>query len=79
MKKQTLMASQAQSCVLTLPAEVQVHNAFSVQAELLSSIRAVPEGSSICLELQGLKHFDTAVLAVFLACVRERVRERCHS
>ncbi|MCA6218727.1 STAS domain-containing protein [Ideonella sp. B7] len=56
--------------MLTLPAQITLHEARQVRADLLQRIAAAP-GTTLTVDAQALQQVDSATLAVLLACRRQ--------
>lgn len=58
------------SHTIALPAELTAASVLSAKAGLLRSMQALPAGANIALDASGVQSFDSAGLALLLACRR---------
>lgn len=58
------------SHTIALPSVLTAEVVGAVQTQLLRSMQAVPQGQGIALEASGVQSFDSAGLALLLACRR---------
>ena len=58
------------SHTIALPAVLTAETALTVQAGLLRSMQALPAGAAIALDAADVQSFDSAGLALLLACRR---------
>lgn len=58
------------SHTITLPAELTAASVLPAKAGLLRSMQALPAGAVIALDASGVQSFDSAGLALLLACRR---------
>lgn len=56
--------------MIALPAVLTADTALVAQAALLRSMQAQPAGAEIALDASGVQSFDSAGLALLLACRR---------
>lgn len=55
---------------IALPAVLTTDGVAAAQTQLLQAMRAVPQGGGIVLDASGVQSFDSAGLALLLACRR---------
>lgn len=58
------------SHTIALPAELTAATVLPVKVGLLRSMQALPAGAAIALDAAGVQSFDSAGLALLLACRR---------
>ncbi|MGE8398243.1 MAG: STAS domain-containing protein [Comamonas sp.] len=58
------------SHTIALPAQLSAATVLSVQSKLLHSMQALPVGIAIVFDASGVQSFDSAGLALLLACRR---------
>lgn len=55
---------------MALPAVMTAETALRHQTQLLQSMQALPAGQAVVLDASGVQRFDSAGLALLLACRR---------
>lgn len=58
------------SHTIALPAQLTATSALAAKADLLRSMQALPAGAAIALDASRVQSFDSAGLALLLACRR---------
>lgn len=58
------------SHTIALPSVLTAETVVVAQAQLLQSMQALPQGADIVLDASGVQSFDSAGLALLLACLR---------
>lgn len=55
---------------IALPSVLTAETVVAAQAQLLQSMQALPQGAGVVLDASGVQSFDSAGLALLLACRR---------
>ena len=58
------------SHTIALPSVLTAETVVAAQAQLLQNMQALPQGADIVLDASGVQSFDSAGLALLLACLR---------
>ena len=63
---------------IALPATLTADTVGQVQTQLQRSLQALPEGAAVALDVAAVQSFDSAGLALLLACRRTAQSRRQH-